>query len=103
MQAHSGLNATLRSIADEVETTKGWHQVSRSLGRSRFATVCGSAPRVREHSCYEMARERDSSLAERAWAWVTGGGPGIIQAVRDRSGDIRFGAVCIGIATSGGG
>jgi uncharacterized protein (TIGR00730 family) len=98
MQFHSGLDAALRSIADEVETVQGWHQVSRSLGQARFATVFGSARTMRGQPSYEMARDLGGALADRGWAVVTGGGPGIMQAVRDGSGDTRSRAVRIEIA-----
>lgn len=97
-QVHNGLAATLRLISDEVETVEGWHQVSRSLGQTRFATVFGSARTVRGQPSYWMARELGGALAERGWAVVTGGGPGIMQAVRDGSGDTRSRAVRIEIA-----
>jgi uncharacterized protein (TIGR00730 family) len=45
-----------------------------------------------------MARELGAALAERGWAAVTGGGPGIMQAVRDGNGETLSRAVRIEIA-----
>ncbi|MGY5309160.1 LOG family protein [Nocardia gipuzkoensis] len=45
-----------------------------------------------------MARELGHALAERGWAVMTGGGPGIMQAVRDGSGEARSRAVCVQIS-----
>ncbi|ROO86724.1 hypothetical protein EDD29_4302 [Actinocorallia herbida] len=97
MQTHNGLDAALRSIADELTVVRDWHQVSRSLEQGRFATVFGSARTERGAPSYEMARELGEALAERGWAVVTGGGPGIMQAARDGSGDTRSRSVRIEI------
>lgn len=97
MQTHSRLDTALRSIADEVEAVRNWHQMSRELGQYRFATVFGSARTVRGEPSYDMARQLGRALAAHDWAVVTGGGPGIMQAARDGSGDTRSRSVRIEI------
>ncbi|MFE7121773.1 LOG family protein [Streptomyces sp. NPDC057654] len=96
-QARGSLAATLRSIADEVESAHKWSQTSRSLARERVATVFGSARTRRGEPAYAMAQDLGASLAARDWTAVTGGGPGIMQAVRDGSGEVLSRAVRIEI------
>lgn len=91
------LTTALRSIAAEIETAQAWSRVSRTMGQERVVTVFGSARARRGEPGYEMARELGAALAERRWAAVTGGGPGIMQAVRDGNGETLSRAVRIEI------
>jgi uncharacterized protein (TIGR00730 family) len=97
-QLKGRLVVALRSIAAEVEAAQAWSLVSRSMGPERVVTVFGSARTRRGEPSYEMARELGAALAERGWAAVTGGGPGIMQAVRDGNGEKLSRAVRIEIA-----
>ncbi|MFI9081878.1 TIGR00730 family Rossman fold protein [Streptomyces sioyaensis] len=97
MQNQGSLDTTLRSIADEVENVHKWSRASRSLAQRGTATVFGSARTRRGEPAYEMARELGAALAERRWTVVTGGGPGIMQAARDGSGETLSRAVRIEI------
>lgn len=80
-------------IAAEIDAVRSWSKVSRSMGHQRIVTVFGSARTERGEPAYEMARELGASLAEREWVAVTGGGPGIMQAVRDGNGEALSRAV----------
>ncbi len=92
-----GLVAALESLAAEVDIASKWHHVSRSLGHAGSASVFGSARTRRGEPAYELARELGSELAARGWIVVTGGGPGIMQAARDGSGESQSRAVRIDI------
>ncbi|MEU9634606.1 TIGR00730 family Rossman fold protein [Streptomyces tendae] len=92
------LTAALRSIAEEVHVAQAWHQECRSLGQERVITVFGSARTRPGDPSYELARRLGAAVAQRGWAAVTGGGPGIMQAVRDGSGELLSRAVRIEIA-----
>ncbi|MFD7668420.1 LOG family protein [Streptomyces sp. NPDC059788] len=96
-QVQGSLVTTLRSIADEIENVHEWSQASKSLAQERIATVFGSARTRRGQPAYEMARDLGAALAARRWTTVTGGGPGIMQAVRDGSGETLSRAVRIEI------
>ncbi|MEV0265450.1 TIGR00730 family Rossman fold protein [Streptomyces sp. NPDC050617] len=96
-QTRGSLAATLRSLAGEVESARKWSQTSRSLARERVATVFGSARTRRGEPAYAMAQDLGASLAAHGWTAVTGGGPGIMQAVRDGSGEVLSRAVRIDI------
>jgi uncharacterized protein (TIGR00730 family) len=100
MREHAGdrLGMALQAIAAEVEIVQSWSRVSRSMGQKRIVTVFGSARTERGQPSYEMARQLGAALAERGWAAVTGGGPGIMQAVRDGNGGSLSRAVRIEIA-----
>ncbi|MQS05755.1 LOG family protein [Streptomyces alkaliphilus] len=89
---------TLQLIASEVESARTWSEASRSPSPERVATVFGSARTPRGEPAYEMARELGAALAGRRWTTVTGGGPGIMQAVRDGSGEFHSRAVRVEIA-----
>ncbi|MGW5940092.1 LOG family protein [Streptomyces celluloflavus] len=93
----SALLSTLHSIAGEVDGARTWSQTSRALSPARVATVFGSARAIRGEPAYEMARELGAALAAHRWTTVTGGGPGIMQAVRDGSGATLSRAVRIEI------
>ncbi|MEK2472648.1 MULTISPECIES: TIGR00730 family Rossman fold protein [Streptomyces] len=93
----SALLRTLRSIAGEVDGARTWSRTSRALSPARVATVFGSARAIRGEPAYELARELGAALAARRWTTVTGGGPGIMQAVRDGSGATLSRAVRIEI------
>ncbi|MBF8184516.1 TIGR00730 family Rossman fold protein [Nonomuraea sp. K274] len=97
MTEQGRLVTALRSIAAEVETAQAWNTTSRAMVGERIVTVFGSARGKRGQPSYELARELGTALAERGWTAVTGGGPGIMQAVRDGSGDTLSRAVRIEI------
>ncbi|WEH36596.1 TIGR00730 family Rossman fold protein [Streptomyces sp. AM 4-1-1] len=93
------LLTTLQSIAREVEGARAWSETSRALAEeARVATVFGSARAARGRPGYEMARELGVALTDLGWMTVTGGGPGIMQAVRDGSGETSSRAVRVEIA-----
>ncbi|MCS0636939.1 LOG family protein [Streptomyces sp. LP05-1] len=92
------LLTTLQSIAHEVETARTWSEASRALADERVATVFGSARATRGEPAYAMAQELGAALAARRWTTVTGGGPGIMQAARDGSGETLSRAVRVKIA-----
>ncbi|MFF2199338.1 TIGR00730 family Rossman fold protein [Streptomyces sp. NPDC058145] len=97
-QPEGHLETALRSLAAEVETARTWSRASRSLGQERIVTVFGSARTKPGDPSYELARSLGAAVAQRGWAAVTGGGPGIMQAVRDGSGELLSRAVRIEIA-----
>lgn len=92
------LGTALQAIAAELEIVQSWSRISRSMGQKRIVTVFGSARTQRGQPSYEMARQLGAAFAERGWAAVTGGGPGIMQAVRDGNGGSLSRAVRIEIA-----
>ncbi|GAA2640365.1 LOG family protein [Streptomyces axinellae] len=92
-----GLVSALRSLTKEVETARNWSEVSRELAQERVATVFGSARVSREEPAYAMARDLGAALAAGGWTTVTGGGPGIMQAARDGSGESLSRAVRVEI------
>ncbi|MEW1549961.1 LOG family protein [Streptomyces tsukubensis] len=87
----------LDSVTREADAARTWSRTSRALAPARVATVFGSARAVRGEPAYEMARELGAALAARRWTTLTGGGPGIMQAVRDGSGPVLSRAVRIDI------
>jgi uncharacterized protein (TIGR00730 family) len=97
-QIESRLGTALEAIAAELERVQSWSRISRSMGYERIVSVFGSARTQRGQPSYEMARSLGAALAERGWAAVTGGGPGIMQAVRDGNGEALSRAVRIEIA-----
>ncbi|PZG01826.1 LOG family protein [Micromonospora deserti] len=97
-QIEGRLGLALQAIAAELEAVQSWSRISRSMGQKRIVSVFGSARTQRGQPSYEMARSLGAALAERGWAAVTGGGPGIMQAVRDGNGDALSRAVRIEIA-----
>lgn len=97
-QAPVGLVTALEAIAAEVEAAQSWSRVCRAIGQERVVSVFGSARSRRGEPAYEMARQLGAALAERGWAAITGGGPGIMQAVRDGNGQKLSRAVRIEIA-----
>ncbi|MGW5113959.1 LOG family protein [Streptomyces noursei] len=96
-RTRSALLTTLHSLAGEVDGAREWSQTSRTMAPARVATVFGSARAERDEPAYQMARELGAALAARRWTTVTGGGPGIMQAVRDGSGTTLSRAVRIEI------
>lgn len=98
MREDATMPLILKSIATEAELARKWHETSRGLGQQRFATVFGSARVSKGDTSYDMARQLGGGLAGEGWAVLTGGGPGIMQAVRDGSGDHHSRAVRIEIA-----
>lgn len=94
----SRLSAALHAIAGELEVVRAWSHLARSAGHERIVSVFGSARTRRGDPSYEMAQELGAALALRGWSAVTGGGPGIMQAVRDGNGDVLSRAVRIEIA-----
>lgn len=88
----------LATIARDLEHIEQWgHYKQWTNGSARVATVFGSARTLRGSVTYAMARELGESLADADWLVVTGGGPGIMQAVRDGAGELRSRAVRIEI------
>ncbi|MFJ8229723.1 LOG family protein [Streptomyces sp. NPDC094448] len=87
----------LHSVSREADAARTWSRISRALAPARVATVFGSARAVRGEPAYEMARELGAALADCRWTTLTGGGPGIMQAVRDGSGPELSRAVRIDI------
>ncbi|MEU6501857.1 LOG family protein [Streptomyces californicus] len=83
----NGLVAVLQSLAHEVETAREWSQASQTLAQERVATVFGSARTRRGEPAYTLAYELATALAAAKWTTITGGGPGIMQAARDGSGE----------------
>ena len=53
---------------------------------TKKVTVFGSARTRREEHIYQMARELGEKLAEAGYMVITGGGPGIMQAVNEGAG-----------------
>lgn len=93
----NGLDTALQSLAAETESAQAWSDVSRAMAQERVVTVFGSARTQRGQGSYEIAVELGAALAKRRWTAVTGGGPGIMQAVRDGNGDTLSRAVRIEI------
>src|SRR5882757_7492291 len=61
----------------------------------RAITVFGSARTPRDHPEYELSRQLGYSLAKAGWAVITGGGPGVMEAVN--RGAVEGGGVSIGL------
>jgi uncharacterized protein (TIGR00730 family) len=97
-QVGGRLGMALQAIAAELEIVQAWSRASRSMEHKRIVSVFGSARTQRGQPSYEMARQLGSAFAERGWIAVTGGGPGIMQAVRDGNGGSLSRAVRIEIA-----
>jgi len=73
------MNSTLKEMRFTAKVFGSYHRI-------RKVTVFGSA-RTRPHeSLYERAREFGRKLAEAGYMVITGGGPGIMQAVNEGAG-----------------
>ena len=60
-------------------------------------SVFGSARTRPPERLYDLARQLGAAIAQQHWLAMTGGGPGIMQAVRDGCGPDASLAACIEI------
>ncbi|MEJ2723854.1 MAG: TIGR00730 family Rossman fold protein [Deltaproteobacteria bacterium] len=79
------MNSTLKEMRFTSKVFGPYHSV-------RKVTVFGSARAGADETVYEMAKELGRKLAESGYMVITGGGPGIMQAVNEGAGpDHSFG------------
>ncbi len=69
-----------------------WHNQGLKMG-----TVFGSARTAPASPTYSLAESLGAALVDNGWVVITGGGPGVMQAVRDGAGEERSRAVRIDI------
>lgn len=94
----SALDSNLGYIARDLVSAKAWLSGGRKSPSQALGTVFGSARTDRSADTYSLARELGRLLALHGWTVLTGGGPGIMQAIRDGAGHECSQAVRIEIA-----
>lgn len=88
----------LEQIARDLEHINCWvERAQERTGATRVGTVFGSARAARNSGSFTMAEHLGAELAKSGWVVLTGGGPGIMQAIRDGVGAERSRAVRIEI------
>lgn len=73
------MNATLKEMRFTSKVFQPYRQ-------QRKVSVFGAARLAADHPLYALARELGASLAARGYMVITGGGPGIMQAVNEGAG-----------------
>ncbi len=89
----------LDQIARDLDHIDRWvHRASSREANACVGTVFGSARTQRGSENFVMAEKLGAQLAAAGWVILTGGGPGIMQAIRDGAGAERSRSVRIEIA-----